>query len=355
MDYRTAATNNNGGVFLRFPAPATVADIDRGGYQVAILDNGGATTRTGAITQERGPATTFAAPTAPTSTYKPTREWNTLTIKAVRSHIQVWVNGVPASSYDDATRNGRAGYIGLENAGNNLMYRSVRVRELAPDTVAPTVTVADIPAKLALGAPVPATFSCADESELASCVATLDGKPIAAGDPLNAVPGPHTLVVTATDAEGHVTTRTIAFDVVAQVTGTVGGAVPATLALTLGTPAGFEAFTPGVAKEYTAATTATVVSTAGDAALSVADPSTTATGHLVNGAFSLPSALQAQAGGAFAPVGGTAAPTALRSWTAPASNDAVTVTFKQAIAAADALRTGTYAKTLTFTLATTAP
>ena len=45
MDYRTVATNNNGGVFLRFPAPATVNDIDRNGYQVAILDNGSGATR----------------------------------------------------------------------------------------------------------------------------------------------------------------------------------------------------------------------------------------------------------------------------------------------------------------------
>ena len=37
------------------------------------------------------------------------------------------------------------------------------------------------------------------------------------------------------------------------------------------------------------------------------------------------------------------------------SNDAVPITFKQAIGASDALRTGTYAKTLTFTLSTTAP
>ena len=64
------------------------------------------------------------------------------------------------------------------------------------------------------------------------------------------------------------------------------------------------------AKDYTASTTATVISTAGDATLSVADPSATATGHLVNGAFSLPQALQARSGtGAFAPVGGSAAPT----------------------------------------------
>ena len=37
------------------------------------------------------------------------------------------------------------------------------------------------------------------------------------------------------------------------------------------------------------------------------------------------------------------------------SGDAVTVTFKQLIGAGDALRTGTYSKTLTFTLSTTNP
>ena len=66
--------------------------------------------------------------------------------------------------------------------------------------------------------------------------------------------------------------------------------MPATLALTLGTPASFGAFTPGLGKDYFASTTANVISTAGDATLTVADPSSTATGHLVNGAFSLPSA-----------------------------------------------------------------
>ena len=49
--------------------------------------------------------------------------------------------------------------------------------------------------------------------------------------------------------------------------GGAGGTVPATLSLTLGAPATFGAFTPGVAKDYTASTTANVISTAGDAAL----------------------------------------------------------------------------------------
>jgi hypothetical protein len=37
------------------------------------------------------------------------------------------------------------------------------------------------------------------------------------------------------------------------------------------------------------------------------------------------------------------------------SNDAVTVNVKQPVGANDALRTGTYSKTLTFTLSTTSP
>jgi glucose/arabinose dehydrogenase len=118
--------------------------------------------------------------------------------------------------------------------------------------------------------------------------------------------------------------------------GTVGGSVPATLSLTLGANAGFGAFTPGVGKDYTASTTATVTSTAGDAALSTSTP-----GHLTNGAFSLPEPLQVSFSKA--------------AWTAPTSNETVSVDFKQRINAGDALRTGAYSRTLTFTLSTTTP
>jgi hypothetical protein len=147
----------------------------------------------------------------------------------------------------------------------------------------------------------------------------------------------------------------------APVDGGVSGTVSPTLSLTLGTPAAFGAFTPGLAKDYAASMTANVISTAGDALLGVADPSATATGHLVNGTFSLPSVLQAKAssaagtGSAFANVGGSAAPTSLLTYSGPTSNDAVTVAFQQHIGAADALRTGSYSKTLTFTLSTTTP
>jgi hypothetical protein len=120
----------------------------------------------------------------------------------------------------------------------------------------------------------------------------------------------------------------------------VGGTVPATLALALGGPVSLGTFVPAVAHTYTAATTAVVTSTAGiaelSATLTVSDP-----GHLVNGAFSLPSALQ---------VSGVP-----KAYAGPVSNDAVAIGFAQPIAATDALRTGTYATTLTFTLSTTTP
>ena len=134
----------------------------------------------------------------------------------------------------------------------------------------------------------------------------------------------------------------------------VGGNVPATLSLTLGPAATFPAFTPGVDRDYEASTTANVISTAGDATLSVADPATTNTGKLVNGAFALAQTLQAKANaGTYAPVGGSANPTSLLTYPGPISNDSVTLGFKQTIGRTEPLRTGTYAKTLTFTLTTT--
>jgi hypothetical protein len=147
----------------------------------------------------------------------------------------------------------------------------------------------------------------------------------------------------------------------APANGGASGSVPATLSLTIGAPASFGAFTPGVARDYFASTTANVISTAGDAVLSLADPSSTATGHLVNGSFSLPQALQARArnaantGTAYNNVGSAASPLNLLAYDGPISNDAVSLEFKQSIGANDALRTGAYSKTLTFTLSTTNP
>jgi hypothetical protein len=118
--------------------------------------------------------------------------------------------------------------------------------------------------------------------------------------------------------------------------GTAGGTVPATLALTLGPAASFGALTAGIGKDYSAQTSANVISTAGNAALSFSDP-----GHLMNGSFALPSPLVIEL--------------SKSSWTGPVSNDPVTIGFAQRVNANDALRTGSYSKTVTFTLSTTQP
>jgi hypothetical protein len=148
--------------------------------------------------------------------------------------------------------------------------------------------------------------------------------------------GARTISVGDADAVASLPLSGVVTPLTSAAQGTVGGTVPATLALTLGDPASFGAFTPGVDRTYTAATTADVVSTAGDATLSVSGPA-----HLTNGAFSLAD-----------PVGVTFSKS---TWSAPVSHDPVTINYSQHIGANEALRTGSYSTTLTFTLSTTTP
>lgn len=228
------------------------------------------------------------------------------------------------------------------------------------DTTPPAITIVSPVegATYVKGSPPAASFNCTDETDpvVADCVGTAPNG--AAID--TSVAGPGTFTVTAHDAAGNPQAKTVHYGVVVQEPVDIGGRTPATLNLTLGAATPFSPFIPGVAGDYTTTMTARVVSTAADATLTVADPSATATGHLVNGAYAVPQALKAAAtstsgtGSAAAEIGGGANATRLLAWSGPA-NDDVTVTFTQPIAATDALRTGGYSKTLTFTLSTTNP
>jgi hypothetical protein len=228
----------------------------------------------------------------------------------------------------------------------------------SPDITPPTITIVTPGegASYEQGRPVTASYSCVDEDPRPSC----DG-PVANNTAINtSTVGNFDFKVVAKDAAGNEQTATRHYSVVAP-TGDVGGSTPATLNLTLGTPAAFSPFIPGIGKEYSTSMTATLTSTAGDATLWVADPSATATGRLVNGAFALDAPLQISAtstNGVSAPqgaVGGSAAPTKLLTYGGPLGAEAATLNFKQAIGATEALRTGGYAKTLTFTFSTTTP
>jgi hypothetical protein len=158
--------------------------------------------------------------------------------------------------------------------------------------------------------------------------------PVSVSRAAGAVPsGTVTLTAKSVSDESKTATATCA---VAAPSTQVSGTVPATLSLEAGAPATFGAFLPGVGKEYTASTVANVISTAGDATLTVSDP-----GHLANGTFTLPEPLRVDVSPS--------------SWSGPVSNGPATITFSQHIGENDGLRTGSYSTTVTLTLSTTNP
>jgi hypothetical protein len=164
-----------------------------------------------------------------------------------------------------------------------------------------------------------------------------------------AAPAASSPLVATLAGNGHIFSTSLPHDV----SGTVG----TTLGLTVSSPAtSLGVFVPGVSADYTAGVALGVTTSTGDASLTIQDPSAVATGHLVNGPYALASPLLAKAGaGAFGPVGSSAAPLLLQTYAAPVVDEPLAVTFKQSISASEPLRTGTYAKTVLFTLSTTAP
>ena len=145
--------------------------------------------------------------------------------------------------------------------------------------------------------------------------------------------------------------------------GQVGGTVPATLSLSLGPPAQFGAVHAGRRRAtYEAATTANVISSAGRRGAERGRPEFAE--HRAPGQrLVLPAAAAAGEGAQRGQHGhgvqqrrlvGLAAEPA-RPTTGRSRNDPVALQFSQRINETDALRTGAYSKTLTFTLSTTNP
>jgi PKD repeat protein len=180
-----------------------------------------------------------------------------------------------------------------------------------------------------------------------------------------AAAGVYTAKVTASDGKGGTGSAALTVTVTGppqqqtQADSDVSATVGSMLELKLAPTADFGAIVPGITMDYTTSVTGTITSTRGDAVLTVFDGSTNVPGHLVNGPYSLASAVQAQASGTnrpagvFAPVGSN--PVTLLSYSDPVSADAIGVTLKQPVSATELLRAGTYQKRLTFTLSTTTP
>jgi hypothetical protein len=229
------------------------------------------------------------------------------------------------------------------------------------DTTPPTISLVTPGdgATYTVGQTVLASYSCVDASGIADCTG-----PVGNGQEIDTTrAGDFVFTITAHDRAGNANNASAAYKIVVADSdpGPVDGGGAPTLTLTLGSAPAFAPFTPGQPQTYSASMTATVLSTAGDALRTAADPSAIAPGHLLNGTTAMPQPLSASASSAIgtsapeAPIGDTANPTSLLTYGGPVTNDQVTLTFKQAIGATDALRTGSYAKTFVFTLSTTRP
>ena len=174
--------------------------------------------------------------------------------------------------------------------------------------------------------------------------------------------GDYAIEYRSADKAGNVeATKSVSFKIAkpsdsASADANVIATVPRSLGITLGGTVRFDAIIPGVAKDYDATTTVTATSSLASSKLTVSDPSSTATGHLVNGTLPMPQALKVGVvGGPLAVLGGSAAPTLLKTWATPLANEAIQLQFRQSVAANDALLVGDYSKRVTLTLSATTP
>jgi hypothetical protein len=278
--------------------------------------------------------------------------------------------------------------LGDVEAHNTLVFNN--------DAIAPTTTITVSPTPVNCSA-TPAsgstcevnatsasfTLSATDDpggSGVASTWYTVDGGPTTAyaGAVTVSGGGGHNITYWSVDVAGNVeATKTLTISLNATATTPVTGTVPSTLELSVGsTQPNLGMFTAGVAATYTASLAATATSTASAATLQAADTCTPTTpapagcspGHLLNttasgGPYALAQGLQVDAtstnaaasgGGVFMNLA-SVNPATVLTYNAPVTNDAVTIGFKQVVGANDPLRTGTYTKTITFTLSTSTP
>jgi hypothetical protein len=170
--------------------------------------------------------------------------------------------------------------------------------------------------------------------------------------PANAVPGQtiHMILEVVDDGTPALARyQRVVVTVSARATQYATATVTPTLTLTLGAAPAFGALTPGTARTYAAASTATVTSTAGEATLSAHDAAPVNAGHLVNGTHALASPLRVNG----ATLG--ASPATVKAYAGPVTADVTALAFEQPVSATEALRSGSYAKAITYTLATTMP
>jgi PKD repeat protein len=188
---------------------------------------------------------------------------------------------------------------GLEVAAGVTADADCRV----PPNAVPTVSATRNPSGIVdAGEPVAftATAADADNDALSYAWEFGDGGTSTEANPTHTYTtlGAYTAKVTVSDGRGGTATATLPVTVAAassDTPGSAGGDVELLLSLSIAGPATFSTLVPGVANDYSTSVSAVVTSTAGEATLTVADPSSTLPGRLVNGDYALESPLQLRA------------------------------------------------------------
>lgn len=133
----------NSGIFFR--ASETTERIYENAPEIQVLDNIGHPDNKTDFTVA---GSNYALHPAPRDAVKPVGEWNTIRLVVRGSHVEHWLNGrqvvsyelwspdweakVKASKFVEWPSYGRAakGYIGLQDHGDWVAYRRIRVRSL---------------------------------------------------------------------------------------------------------------------------------------------------------------------------------------------------------------------------------
>ena len=134
----------NSGIFYRATEGTDV--IYKNATEMQILDNGGHRDGKNALTST-GSNYALYAPSEDAS--KPVGDWNTVRVVAVGSHVEHWLNGkkvveyemqspawaalVKASKFNQWPAYGQSmrGHIGLQDHGDVVSFRNIRIRELS--------------------------------------------------------------------------------------------------------------------------------------------------------------------------------------------------------------------------------
>jgi len=122
--------DGNSGVFIRAPREGHTSKI---GMEIQLLDDDAKIHEKIKPYQHTGSIYGVVAPSKPAQ--KPAGEWNTIRIRCKGDQVTITINGekvvdADMGAHEELKGRPRKGYIGLQNHGSGLEFRSVKLKKL---------------------------------------------------------------------------------------------------------------------------------------------------------------------------------------------------------------------------------